>query len=79
MLLKTAAPEPRRETRAFLDREHRLLIGGEWVAAASGKTFEVKNPATGKSLAMVAEGDRPTSIARWRPRARRSRAARGGA
>src|SRR5262252_2401195 len=36
----------------------RMLINGEWVRAASGKTFESRNPATGELLATVAEGDR---------------------
>ncbi|MFQ6030786.1 MAG: aldehyde dehydrogenase family protein, partial [Dehalococcoidia bacterium] len=31
--------------------------GGEWVQAASGKTFPTYNPATGEVLALVAEGD----------------------
>src|SRR6202047_1925526 len=35
----------------------RMLINGEWVRAASGKTFESRNPATGDLLAAVAEGD----------------------
>src|SRR5947209_14694630 len=35
----------------------RMLINGEWVRAASGKTFESHNPATGELLATVAEGD----------------------
>jgi len=35
----------------------KMLIDGEWVAAASGKTFETVNPATGETLAHVAEGD----------------------
>src|SRR5262249_27977108 len=35
----------------------KLLIDGKWVAAASGKTFESRNPATGELLAHVAEGD----------------------
>ena len=35
----------------------RLLIDGKWVDAASGKTFETRNPATGELLANVAEGD----------------------
>ena len=35
----------------------KLLIGGQWVDAASGKTFETINPATGDVLARVAEGD----------------------
>jgi aldehyde dehydrogenase (NAD+) len=35
----------------------KMLIDGEWVAAASGKTFDTVNPATGEVLARVAEGD----------------------
>ena len=35
----------------------RMLIGGEWVRAASGKSFESLNPSTGEVLATVAEGD----------------------
>jgi len=36
----------------------KLLIGGRWVPARSGKTFETVNPATEEVLALVAEGDR---------------------
>ena len=43
--------------REFVARERQMLIGGDWVDAASGKTFEVFNPATGEVLANVAEGD----------------------
>jgi acyl-CoA reductase-like NAD-dependent aldehyde dehydrogenase len=35
----------------------RLLIGGHWVPAVSGKTFETVNPATEETLAHVAEAD----------------------
>lgn len=35
----------------------KLLINGEWVAAASGKTFATRNPATEEVIANVAEGD----------------------
>ncbi|EGD01454.1 aldehyde dehydrogenase (acceptor), partial [Burkholderia sp. TJI49] len=35
----------------------RLLIGGRWVDAASGKTFETINPATERPLCRVAEAD----------------------
>ncbi len=38
-------------------REGRLYIGGEWRDAASGRTFESINPATGEPLTRVAEGD----------------------
>ena len=37
--------------------KRRLLIGGEWRDAASGKEFETRNPATGELLATVSEGD----------------------
>src|SRR5579885_2231638 len=36
----------------------KLLIGGKWLAAKSGKTFETLNPATEEVLALVAEGDK---------------------
>lgn len=34
-----------------------LLIDGQWVAAASGKTFATTNPATGEEIATLAEAD----------------------
>jgi aldehyde dehydrogenase (NAD+) len=37
--------------------EQDMLIGGRRAAAASGKRFETRNPATGELLAMVAQGD----------------------
>ena len=42
----------------FLSAPKKLLIGGKWVAAASGKTFQVMNPATGEVIAHAAEGDK---------------------
>ena len=42
----------------FADGSYKkMLIGGKWVDAASGKRFETHNPATGELLATVAEGD----------------------
>ncbi len=42
----------------YLDgKPKRMLIGGKWLEAASGRTFETRNPATGELLANVAEGD----------------------
>ncbi len=35
----------------------RLFIGGQWVEAASGKSFATVNPATGENITMIAEGD----------------------
>src|ERR1700730_8253317 len=34
-----------------------LLIGGKWQSAASGKSFDTFNPATGQVIAQLAEGD----------------------
>src|SRR5215475_13957311 len=45
-------------TVEFLSSHRKLLVGGKWVAAASGKTFPVYNPATGTVMAQVAEADR---------------------
>ncbi|BBL74360.1 aldehyde dehydrogenase family protein [Methylomagnum ishizawai] len=39
-------------------RQTQLLIDGVWQDAASGKTFETLNPATGEVIARVAEGDK---------------------
>jgi hypothetical protein len=56
--------QPIERTRhPFLDGKTKLLlIDGKWVEAASGKTFESINPATGKVLAKVAEGDAGHSV-----------------
>jgi phenylacetaldehyde dehydrogenase len=43
--------------KSYLSTPRPLLIGGKWVAAASGKTFPVYDPATGNILAEVAEAD----------------------
>ena len=43
--------------QSFLSSPGRLLIDGEWVPAASGRTFETINPATEEKLAEVAHGD----------------------
>src|ERR1700731_2081595 len=45
------------EVQRFIGETRKMLIDGKWVDAASGKTFEVYNPATGEVMAHVAEGD----------------------
>jgi phenylacetaldehyde dehydrogenase len=60
---------PSSDARAFLAREHRLLIDGQWVAAASGETMDVIDPATEERLTQVACGgkddiDRAVAAAR---------------
>lgn len=39
-------------------RSYQLFIDGKWVDAESGKTFTTPNPATGETLAEVAEADK---------------------
>jgi phenylacetaldehyde dehydrogenase len=46
-----------RRVENFIAAPRQLFINGQWVDAASGKTFETPNPATGEILARVAEGD----------------------
>jgi phenylacetaldehyde dehydrogenase len=46
-----------RSVEAFISAPRQLFINGQWVDAASGKTFETPDPATGETLARVAEGD----------------------
>jgi phenylacetaldehyde dehydrogenase len=45
------------KTAEFFSRQHRMLIDGRFVLAASGKTFPVYNPATGEVVAHVPEGE----------------------
>ena len=53
-----AAPAPGSAAQSFLDKgPHKLLIGGEWVNAASGQTFDTHDPATGKVIGQLARGN----------------------
>ncbi|MBU2694116.1 aldehyde dehydrogenase family protein [Pimelobacter sp. 30-1] len=45
------------EVRDWLARPKGLFIGGSWVDAASGRTFETRDPATGQVLTQVAHGE----------------------
>src|SRR5690348_1591101 len=54
---KTMTVTLERSVEEFIGAPRQLFIGGQWAAAASGKTFETPNPATGETLAHVAEGD----------------------
>ncbi|MBI2614112.1 MAG: aldehyde dehydrogenase family protein [Gemmatimonadetes bacterium] len=52
------APESPSPVLEWLDRHHRtfgLFIGGRWVKATSGESFETVNPATGQPIAQVAQ------------------------
>src|SRR6185369_808847 len=52
------APSISSTTAAWLKRPKRNLINGQWVSAATGKTFESLNPADGSVLARVPDSDR---------------------
>jgi phenylacetaldehyde dehydrogenase len=42
----------------YIAKQQKMLINGKWVEAASGKSFDTYNPATGEVICKVAEGDR---------------------
>jgi len=54
--ISPAQVDPR--VASYIEKPRPMLINGQWVMAASGKTFPTYNPATGEVLAEVAEGDR---------------------
>jgi phenylacetaldehyde dehydrogenase len=58
MSTATAEIPLHQQVKAFVGAPRKMLIGGRWVEAASGKTFPTYNPATGDVLAQVAEGDK---------------------
>ena len=43
---------------SFISKRGQILINNKWQDAASGKTFQTFNPATGEVLATLAEGDK---------------------
>src|SRR5262249_12950873 len=46
-----------RNVEQFIGSPRQLFINGQWVDAASGRIFPTPNPATGETLASIAEGD----------------------
>jgi phenylacetaldehyde dehydrogenase len=53
----TIAAEVTKTTRDFVGITRRLLIDGQWVEAASGKTFVTTDPATEQEITNVAHGE----------------------
>ena len=43
----------------FISQPRKVLIDGRWVAAKSGETFDVFNPATGQHIARAAACEKP--------------------
>jgi len=56
--MATASATLHQNVAGFISTRKKLLINGKWTEAASGKTFETVNPATGEVLAHIASGDR---------------------
>jgi len=52
----------------FTQKPRRMLIGGRWVEAESGRTLSVINPATEEEICTVPAGRRKTSMQRLRRR-----------
>ena len=60
------------ETQVLEGVAKQLFIGGEWRDATAGATLTVEDPATGETIAEVADGDarrRPARPRRGRRRA----------
>ena len=55
--MTAVAPELATKVRDFISTDRPMLIGGDWVFAASGQTFETIDPANGRTLTSVARGD----------------------
>ncbi len=58
MATATAPRSEARKPQPPKVKDQKMLIGGQWVDSASGKTFETVNPATGEVICRVAEGDK---------------------
>jgi phenylacetaldehyde dehydrogenase len=55
LMVQPIAPKTEGAQRFLAAKKKKMLIGGEWVDALSGKTFDTINPATGEVLAHVPE------------------------
>jgi aldehyde dehydrogenase (NAD+) len=56
--MATTTASKSRTVKAPQVKDQPLLIGGKWLDSVSGKTFPAINPATGKAICQVAEGDK---------------------
>ena len=43
---------------AFIQRQHKFLVGDQWLAAADGQTLDVYNPSNGEKIASVPSGSK---------------------
>src|SRR3954469_3423781 len=44
-------------TKFLKNKPHKMFIGNKWCEAEGGKTFEVRDPGTGKIIAEAAAGE----------------------
>src|SRR5271155_2125262 len=58
MTITIQRPSLSSAAETFLAKEHKVFIDGKWVAARSGKTFPVEDPATEEIIAHVPAGDK---------------------
>ena len=58
MTIATERPALSSAAAAYLSKERKLFIDGKWVAAKSGKSFAVEDPATQETIAHVPAGDK---------------------
>src|SRR5512144_1139290 len=56
--MSTAVAPVNEQVSKFIASPRKMLINGKWVDSVSGKTFPTYDPATGKEMAYVAEGDK---------------------
>jgi aldehyde dehydrogenase (NAD+) len=55
--MATATETPKTKTPSVRIHQTQCFIGGQWIPAQTGKTFDTLNPATEEVIASVAEGD----------------------
>jgi phenylacetaldehyde dehydrogenase len=51
------APSPLPSVATFLAKPRKMLVGGQWVEAASGEMLDTPDPATGKTIGRFPAGD----------------------
>ena len=56
--MATATEKPTKKVARPKIHQTQCFIGGKWLPAASGKTFDTIHPATEEVIAQVAEGDK---------------------
>lgn len=69
MMMTDVDPRLGKAASDFLRRGPKMLIDGRLVSALSGKSMPVFNPATGRILLEVPEGERKISMLRLGPHA----------